>query len=137
MSITSDLQSILSGVRKGKRDIKKIKAHLAEHQKRHAAGEDFDCDCDNKEFWRTLGNDLNDTDPFEKAAYRKAVAGFQEQVIREKTEELGLKVICIELDGDESEEIVHDRINRAIEDSDAFEALVSETNYNNDQKGGK
>lgn len=136
MNIFKDLAEIRSGEKKARRDIAEAKKFLAEPWRWTCTSNNpF---CRDNTFWNTLGQNVSDARPIEKAAYLRVRNEYMAATIQAYTDARtpanpvsaftdGMKFVAIETDGNETEDEIMAKITRAVAEKEAFDALVSET----------
>ena len=128
-----EILSIRTGIKKAERDARSINAFNQYRSVRHTQDHGWDCTGEAEAFFRALGADLDRSDRFELAGYRKVA----DKINRREMKRAGISRVVpirIETTGDESEEELEELVRQAVATEIAFQEVVSETTT---KKGGK
>lgn len=139
MNIFRDLKSIRAGEAKAKRDLALIIEHKKRHHELHESDADWSCKQFGRDFYDSLGSDVDAGDRLEKAAYSRISDAYNERMDEQDFAEAAMQTIPMELSKQEYEagpdQAFLDRVKAAIEDDIAFREMV--INADKDKKEGK
>lgn len=137
MKIIEMIQGLLFGENQAELDIVAHKAMKAEHARLHKEDEDYDCNNFFEDFYSNVGKSVEDSDnAYAKAIYRYRIREYYEEIAAESMHP-DIEIMHIESDGIENIDDFHRRVMQAIATNEEFKKVVSETETENDQKGGK